>query len=301
MGGLGIRRIHAAVDRIIHDRFYSGRAMASGPDRSGLAIDDLASVPALCVVAHPDDEIIGTGLLLTRLPAATIAIVTDGAPRDGRAAAHAAGFASDRDYRQARENEAVAALALTGNPSLSLIHFVVPDQKAIFNAASVTLRLMDVIRRGHFRYVITHSYEGGHPDHDAAALAVHAACLLLQANAFAAPIIVEMTSYHLLNGKMAYGRFLPHDKAGPVKTFLLDTREQALKRRMFACHQSQDRILENFPVDAERFRAAPPYDFLAAPHAGQLAYESYLWKIDGAAWRRAATRALNRLGLLKGR
>ncbi|HEU4549686.1 MAG TPA: PIG-L family deacetylase [Rhizomicrobium sp.] len=299
MGGLGIRRIHAALDQIVHDRLYSGRAMVGGPDRNGFSIDDLPDASALCVVAHPDDEIIGAGYMLTRLPTATIVLVTDGAPRDGGATARAAGFAGNGDYRKSREKEAAAALALTGNPSLSLIHFAVPDQQAIFNATRLTLRLADIMRRGKFRYVITHPYEGGHPDHDAAALAVHAACLLLRDEA--APVVVEMTSYHLLNGEMAYGQFLPHDKAGVVKTFLLDPREQALKRRMLACHQSQNKILENFPVDAERFRAAPPYDFLDAPHPGRLAYETFLWKIDGAAWRRAATRVLNRLGLLSRR
>jgi N-acetylglucosamine malate deacetylase 2 len=45
---------------------------------------DLADimVPVAVVVAHPDDETIGCGAILRRLPLVRLVHVTDGAPRD---------------------------------------------------------------------------------------------------------------------------------------------------------------------------------------------------------------------------
>src|SRR3954466_10614255 len=65
----------------------------------------------LLVVAHPDDDILGAGALLARLPWTRIVYVTDGAPRDGRDA-RGHGFAGPEDYAAARRREALAALAL---------------------------------------------------------------------------------------------------------------------------------------------------------------------------------------------
>ena len=295
-----IRHFYRLADSFAYERFYAGRKMESVPGKQGVAIRDLAAQPTLIVVAHPDDETIGTGLLLTRLPSASVVIVTDGVPSDGLAA-RAAGFRDNRSYRLARSRETAEALSLTGRSDIPVVHLNISDQRAIYHIKGIVLRLMPLMRATPFKYVITHPYEGGHPDHDATALAVHAACHLLRREGFDAPTPVEMTSYHWLGGKMVYGSFLPGTGAGPVETFLLTEGERELKQRMFDCHRTQREILKDFSVDAERFRAAPSYNFLAPPHAGPLGYESFLWRIDGASWRRTAARALDSLGLLEPR
>jgi LmbE family N-acetylglucosaminyl deacetylase len=214
-------------------------------------------------------------------------------------AARAAGFDGNDAYRQARARETAAALALIGRGDVPVSRLGVPDQQAVAHIPRIVSRLMEIMRAKPFRYVVTHPYEGGHPDHDATALAVHAACFLLREDGFDAPLPVEMTSYHLAGGRMIYGGFLPMAGAGPVETFFLDTGEQERKRRMLQCYGTQHDIVTEFPLDAEHFRAAPSYDFLEPPHPGPLAYETFLWRMDGARWRRAAGRALNRLGLLR--
>lgn len=285
-------------DKAVYEALHGGRkSRITNPDQSR-AIDDLATQPVLLVVAHSDDEALGAGALLPRLPHASIVIVTDGAPRDG-IAARAAGFDGNDAYRQARALETADALASIGRSEVPVSCLGIPDQQAVANLSHIVPRLMQVMRTGDFRYVVTHPYEGGHPDHDATALAVQAACFLLREEGFNAPLPVEMTSYHIADGQMAYGRFLSAADAGPVKTFTLDSGEQARKKRMLECYRTQYQLLAEFPLEAEHFRAAPLYDFLEPPHSGQLAYEAFLWRINGADWRRAAGRALNRLGLLR--
>lgn len=292
------RRAYQRWDQAVYDRLYGGRKSRITGVNHSETLHDLPVQPTLLVVAHPDDEALGAGGLLPRLENISIVIVTDGAPRDG-VAARAAGFDGNEAYRQARAKETAAALALVGCRDVPVDWLKVSDQHAVANIPHIVSRLMEIMRAKTFRYVVTHPYEGGHPDHDATALAVHAACFLLRESGFAAPLPVEMTSYHLAGGRMVYGDFLPASGAGPVETFALDTGEQDRKQRMLQCYRTQYRTLTDFPLDMERFRSAPVYDFLEPPHPGTLAYETYMWRMNGAAWRRAAGRALNRLGLLQ--
>src|SRR5690349_7470276 len=123
------RRAYRRWDKAVYDRLYGGRrSRMTGEPGHGLG--DLSNQPALIVVAHPDDEALGAGALLTRLAEAGIVIVTDGAPRDGMAA-RAAGFGGNDAYRQARIAETAAALALIGRSEVPVARLGFPDQQAI--------------------------------------------------------------------------------------------------------------------------------------------------------------------------
>ena len=71
-------------------------------------------------------------------------------------------------------------------------------------------RLREILEREKPQAVITHAYEGGHPDHDAAAFAVRAACRL----AAEPPPILEMALYHRRDGRLVSGEFLNPRKPG---------------------------------------------------------------------------------------
>ena len=244
----------------------------------------------LIVVAHPDDEVIGVGGQLARLTGVRLLHVTDGAPRD-LLDARAAGFDDWQGYAAARRQELLAALRLAGIEASQAHELGIPDQGASFRLVELAQALAAKFRCLRPELVMTLPYEGGHPDHDATAFAVHAAGALAQRHDGTAPALLEMTSYHMGAGGRVMSEFLPHPGIA-VTTLPLGERERAFKRRLVACFSSQSRVLADFPVDVERFRPAPAYDFRRPPHEGLLHYEQFDWGVDAAGWKALAGEAL---------
>ena len=273
------------------------RALAARarPARIIAPIGDLVERSALIVVAHPDDEAIAAGALLARLPRGGVICLTDGAPRHG-GAAKAAGFDSWMDYAKARQREAEAAMALTGR-SLSIDgHLGIADQDVIHHLEMAVRHLIGPLRSG-FDYVITHPYEGGHPDHDAVALAVHAAAALIARQGRRPPVILEAPFYNSASGEAKTGFFMPHPDSGETLTMPLQPGERSLKQRMYDCYVTQKMILKDFATDRESFRVAPRYHFAAPPHPGKIGYSRFAWAMKGRAWRACAWMAIRNLGL----
>ena len=122
------------------------------------------------IVAHPNDEVIAAGGLISRLNNVTILHVMDGAPSD-RIATVAAGFSRPSDYARARRAECISALALANVPEDRILDFAVADHQAPHALAELTRRVAGFLQQSSPDVVLTHPYEGGHPDHDATAFA----------------------------------------------------------------------------------------------------------------------------------
>jgi LmbE family N-acetylglucosaminyl deacetylase len=259
-------------------------AAITDPDRPRIDAARLA-----LVVAHPDDETIGAGALLARLDGATVVTVTDGAPRGGDDVARL-GFASPEDYAAARAAELDVALSLAGVDPARRLRLEVPDQQAAFRLGAVARRLAELFAAGRIDTVLTHALEGGHPDHDATAAAVH-----LAARLGAAPLaMIEMPLYHLGPTGMVTQSFCD-GIAGAV--LVLSAEERAAKRRMLACHATQAATLKPFGVAAERFRHAPAYDLAVLPNSGRALYAGHNWGLRPEAWPAHVRDALRALRL----
>lgn len=255
-------------------------------------------VPATMVVgAHPDDETVGVGSRMPRLAHARFVCVTDGAPRNGHDASRHG--LTPQQYAQARRRELEAVFARCGIPAQRLHSLDCPDQQASMQLAPLARALADLMAADGTAVVLTQPYEGGHPDHDATAFAVHAAVALLRARGATAPAIVEMASYHRGPDGVRTCAFLPLPDGGDDGAMMLSLspEEQRFKSELIAGFTTQSETLRGFPVDAEGFRPAPRYEFRAPPHPGKLHYENYPWGMSGERFRELAREAMAQLGL----
>ncbi len=253
-----------------------------------------AATDTAVVVAHPDDETGGAGGQLARLRGVTVVHVTDGAPRR-MADAQRLGFATHAEYAAARREELRAAMAEAGVAQSALVSLEVADQEAPHQLVAIARRLAAIFAERRIAIVLTHPYEGGHPDHDATAFGVHAACALLAGEGRLRPAVVEMASYHAGPGGGMVAQEFP-EAAGFELILHLDDEDWARKQRMLSAHGTQQATQPPFNSRFERFRSAPEYDFGALPNGGHLFYEQFDWGMTGARWQTLAASALRELG-----
>ena len=259
---------------------------------TGICSGTKLDLDPVLLCAHPDDETIGASACLGRLRNPTVVFLTDGAPRDpGLRSPRATG--SRARYARMRHDEAIAALAFTGISTDRILFLGGVDQEAIHQIALLAERFASLLAQIQPDIVITHCYEGGHPDHDAAALIATVSNRILAREKKKAPEVLEMTSYHLRDGQCVTGEFLPPDwgqsSGAEELTIKLSPEERAGKEQMLGAYVSQQTILSRFSIGPERLRAAPAYDFISAPHPGKLWYESLGWPMTGERWREIAS------------
>jgi N-acetylglucosamine malate deacetylase 2 len=267
-------------------------ARAVAPESSHLPLPR-----ALLVFAHPDDETIALGARLRRMAGAHLVHVTDGAPRNEQDS-RACGFRSFLEYRAARSAEFAGMLRHARLETMSRECLGIPDQQAALRLAALTRALAERIRMHRPEIVFTHPYEGGHPDHDACAFAVHQAVALAD---MPAPAIIECASYHAGPHGIETGIFLPPpapvpDAPLPELVFTLSTEEQQRKQALLDCFTTQQRTLGPFRGDEERFRIAPVYDFTRPPHPAPVFYDHFPWGMTSARFCGLAQNALHTLG-----
>src|SRR5688572_5628372 len=250
-------------------------------------------VKCAVIVAHPADEVVGAGCLISKLVDVTVLHVTDGAPGDMEDV-EAAGFKERSEYARARKQECISALAIANVPEDRVVDLEVADHCASNYLADLTKRITSFLQHSGADIVLTHPYEGAHPDHDATAFATHAALRLMKENGLKPPTLFEMALHPSEDFKAKVPEFLPGTER-ETTTLLLDERAMRLKRRMFECFETQRESLAVSPFGPEKFRQPASYDFTAPPHEGKLHYENFEWAPSSDEWQMLAARALKDL------
>lgn len=244
------------------------------------------------IIAHPADEIVGAGCLISKLIDVTILHVTNGAAYDPDDALKA-GLDDSSEYARARRLECLSALAIANVPEHRVVELNFPDHFASLHLTDLTRRIAAFLQHSGADIVVTHPYEGGHPDHDATAFATHSALRLLKENGLRPPVLFEMALHPSSDFKAKVPEFLGSD--GETTTLLLDERALELKRRMFECFETQRESLDLSPMGPERFRKQLVYDFAAPPNGGRPYYENFDWAPSGKEWQSLARQALEDL------
>jgi len=293
MGG-GLASSRSSQTGLVNNCEHAGEQMDSRKQRSSRAslFGPGAFVrPFRCsiIVAHPFDEVIGAGGLISKLKDVTVIHLTDGAPRTERVA-NEAGFEDIAEYARVRRKECVSALALANVPADHILELDIGDHQAPQFLTELSKKLATLLQQSAPDIVLTHPYEGGHPDHDATAFATNAAVRLLKRQGFRAPILFEMALHPGRDGEKRVLDFLP-SSARETTTLMLDQEAQELKRRMYECFATQRATLKENPLGPERFRRPPPYDFTLPPQRGKLNYENFDCEFTGHEWEVLARKA----------
>jgi LmbE family N-acetylglucosaminyl deacetylase len=237
------------------------------------------------VVAHPDDEAIGAGGQLHRLKNHTLVLASYCAPGDGLDQART-GHASIEAYAETRRSELMHALRTLNIREDALILLGMPDGELISAIENIITHLTDIFARNDVEIVLTHAYEGGHPDHDALALATQLAARRRPHP----PALVEMPYYHAGPHGWVLQRF-PDDDPAPV-TIPLEAQAWNRKCAMLDAYESQLELLGGFRQRTETFRLAPAHDFTQPPSPGRWLYDQVAPTLRPEAWLARARAAL---------
>lgn len=237
----------------------------------------------LIVVAHTDDETLGAASVLAADPMNTWVLhCTDSAPLN-LDYARRAGFQTREDYAAARREEFRNAMSVAGVPETNHLRLEIPDQEATRRVSEIIAAITEIERDHGIERILTHAYEGGHPDHDAIAFAVQTAKV---ANVW------EMPLYHAYGGDFVTRTPLPHPAAAAAAVIELTPEQQAMKSAMLDCFVTQHQVVSRFPGDREVFRPMPLYDFTHPPHEGSLYYDGRPLVWQSKEWRLYITRTL---------
>lgn len=237
----------------------------------------------LLLVAHPDDETIAFGGHISDCPNLFIVHLTEGSP-DNLLYASRNGCSGKKAYAELRMNELENALQVCKFDHNHYCNLRYNDLGVVYTIENALWEILHLIEKIQPEVIMTHPYEGGHPDHDCAAYISQKTIEILSPRYGLSQIQrVEFTCYHGRNGYLETGTFLGDSET--VKTIQLSLESKQKKVDMFECYYSQKEMLSLFMVDKEMFRIAPVYSFGSPPHDGKLLYETMDMGIDGQSWR----------------
>jgi N-acetylglucosamine malate deacetylase 2 len=212
----------------------------------------------LLIVAHPDDEALGAGILLQRNADVHVVFCTSGAPNRFSIWRRAG---SPWHYARIREQEARAALEIVHNRRCTFLRFT--DGKLYRALPKLYRRLSALLNSWNPGLIVTHAFEYGHQDHDVCSFV---SCRLSQDSGIQ---VQEMPLYYPdpVTGRLVYQTFV--NDMGNAELLLATPAELEIKQKMVQAHKSQRAVVAEFDVSREIFRPQLRYDYLRPAIAGR--------------------------------
>jgi LmbE family N-acetylglucosaminyl deacetylase len=230
----------------------------------------------LIFAAHPDDETIGCGALLQRVPSALVVFAVDGAPPDY---GFERKFGSLKNYSEERFREAGRALGHVPNCSFRRLKMrsgaYFPDRHLFEHLHEADASLEVLAREFAPDAIVSHAYEGGHIDHDACSFLAKHAANALSLERYEFPLYWKNR-----NGQDVFQEFRNAQEGAIL--FNMSEAELALKNKMLAEYRTQQALLSVFSPNVERFRPAPSHDY---SHPSWNTYQPGRLRGRRAAWK----------------
>ncbi|MBV8894817.1 MAG: PIG-L family deacetylase [Acidobacteria bacterium] len=221
------------------------------------AIDQLLGT-TLILVAHPDDESIGCGMLLQGIASADILLCTDGGPAMGRPwysrIVHSRTRYAGKRLKEFRAASRTAGVRYTcemqGIQDQLLYQYL--ERAAGFLAEQIVRCRPDAI--------LSHAFEAGHPDHDCCAFLAQWAGRKFSLPVWEMPLYYRPTP----SSPLVYQQFLC--SYGNEVELFPEPHKLLIKTRMLSQHRSQAAVISGFDKAREVFRPQAPYDFSVNPN-----------------------------------
>ena len=223
------------------------------------------------LVPHPDDEVIGCGILLNRLQKRGINVhlvfMTLGLPCENRMSETAKGrYGSHQEYRELRLSESNSVVNNIEIESLTRFPFFSRELHNHLPKAESLVR--EQIRIDSSPLILVPAYEGAHPDHDATHLIGRRIAIETGL------AVIEYAGYNIQDGMKTFQKFIP-DRERHEWHLSPTATEIDWKRTLLSQYQSQASILNNFTPEIETFRIPPDYDYSKPAPCGLPFYETW--------------------------
>ena len=220
----------------------------------------------MLIVAHQDDETIGCAFLLRKHASLHVSFCTDGGSPRTRPVWRALGMTRRSEYVATRRREAYAALRSSAATFRVEFHQK-EDGELVKSLQPLYAELSAILQEFGPDFLVTHAYEGGHPDHDCCSFITHQL-----SQEFSVPVW-EFPIYHRGPRGVVAQQFL---SPSPDMQYLFPDHDRLLyKSNMMAIYESQDMLgnLSVFdPARPEFYRAQPRYDYTQKPNPASTTY-----------------------------
>ncbi|MBS4197590.1 PIG-L deacetylase family protein [Lederbergia citri] len=222
-----------------------------------ITLNNLNRTDVLVFAAHADDDVLGLGTTLYRHSLkgdnVKVVFITNGTGRGGES--WAVTRRESKKKSNIRYKEAVQALSLINIPENNIYCLGFPDggtQRYLKNISDDIHFLINKLRPGR---IYVHCIEGGHRDHDLTSYVVKSVCNKINYNQ-----LFEWTEYYPNQplGTHNVKFLLTPSSSIKENTIKITQYERNLKKKMLACHQSQD--VEQYFLQGEAIRVATTTD-----------------------------------------